>query len=93
MLVSLSMKKFFTTVFLLFGTLLIFNVPAHSGDRKKCADSAAEAYTESASRILYSACIRDNNMVFKTKRHKCALKAAKAKTESASRRIYSLCIR
>jgi hypothetical protein len=86
------MKKILGLGSLVFVMAVLFHAPAYSGDRESCASAAADAYTESASRRLYSACINDDNLVFKTDRHKCALKAAKAKTDSASRRLYSACM-
>ena len=86
------MKKLLVLGSLVFVVGLFFNAPAYSGERESCASAAADAYTESASRRLYSACMSDDNLVFKTDRHKCALKAAKAKTDSASRRLYSACM-
>ena len=73
------MKKFLGLGCLVFAMILIFNAPAYSGEREKCASEAANAYTKSASNRLFHACMDDDNLFFKTDRHSCALKAAKAK--------------
>ena len=86
------MKKILGLGSLVFVIALLFSATAYSGEKEKCAASAAKAYTEDASYRLYRACMQDDNKFFKTDKHKCALKAAKAKTEDASYRLYRACM-
>ena len=63
------MKKLLGLGCLVFVMTLLFNAPAYSGDKHKCAKKAANANTKFARTILYSECVSDDNLIFNTKEH------------------------
>ena len=87
------MKKLLGLGSLVFVMALLFNTPAYSGDKYKCAKKSAKANTEFAEQKLYWECVRDDNLVFNSKKHNCAIEAADAKSEDAAVRLYWACVR
>lgn len=82
------MRLLYTFVFILFTSI---SNPSYSLDQETCTDLMAEANTDLGGRLIYSACIDEKSLFFRSKHFKCAKKAMKGKTEELVRMIYSTC--